>query len=343
MADLTKIYTALKAVSKSVHSMNSSRVFKNGSKRPIFVLRPRLEALFLEKNASNFFDFTVINHGNGVARNVKCLLFSELNGLFTQRDEVALILFPGQERKMAFAGYRATTNETFHALIFDVINDPFPVLNIKNFGWNQKNLIEDGQLTSSKINPTVWKEFDVDGSGSATASPKRTWKGIANTINDSRGVKPPFKYYYKAYATKLAIGELRQEINFSTHSNTAEIMRAIKKDDLSFYAESYMCVYNQNPRDEAQFCVRFTENNGTTTPHNTRQITNLTWSRFLLNGDIKKTAQKVTIVLNTERHSGSNNDGFFGNPAFFLKHRQLFSIHAENQVYVINNFLIRRV
>lgn len=342
MSDLTKLYAALKGVSKSVHPMSSSRVFKNGNKRPILVLRPHLEALFLEKNPSHFFDFTVINQGNGVARNVKCVLFSEFNGTFTQRDEVALILFPGQERKITFAGYRAT-NETFHALIYDVINDPFPVLNIKNFGWNQKNLVKNGQLTSSKINSTSWNEFDVDASGRATSSPNRTWKGIANRMNDSIGKKPPFTYHYKAYNTKLAVGELRQEIDFRTHPNTAEIMRAIGKDELSFYAESYMCVYKQSPRDEAQFSIRFTESNGATTPYNTRQITNLTWSRFLLNGDVKKTAQKVTVVLNTERHSGSNNDGYFGNPAFFLKHRQMFSLHAENQVFVINNFLIRRV
>jgi len=342
MADLTKIYTALKAVSKSLQPMTSSRVFKNGNKRPIFVLRPKLEALFLEQNSSHFFDFTVINHGNGIARNVKCVLYSEFLGTFTQRDEIALALFPGQERKITFVGYRAT-HETFHALIYDVINDPFPVLSIKNFGWNQKNLVKDGQLTTTKINPKVWSEFDINTTGIETPSPMRTWKSVSNNRKDINGVNPPFNFFYKPRNTNQSIGELRQEINFQSHNNKVEIQRAIEKNDLSFYAESYMCVYDHSPRDQAQFSVRFTENNGTITPHNTRQITNLTWNRFLLNGDVKKTAQKVTIVLNTERHSGSNNDGFFGNPAFFLKHRQLFSLHAENHVFAINNILIRRV
>lgn len=317
--DLKVIAAKLSGILASRPKVSDSIDLPDGKKRKLIILKAKLVLKKMDKIGANVFKVTITNEGNGSAYSGKCDLFAGTTVVaFKQTKD--FVLHPGQSKILAF-NYTPAAGEIVHAFLYDPVSDPFPVLSAQNFIANQKNLVLDGKNppVNAKI-PATWKQFDnVNGTYTAVTEANKTWEGRTNSPVDAR-----FTSYFKPMATATIESQLVQQISLVTPGIDAAFFAEIQKGNVSYTVSALLSVFDHgtSAKDEAAFIFRFTS----TAIQDTGYKTHIDWREYSFTGIVPKNPDKAILTLRTKRHTGTNNDGFFANISFQLKHRQVASI-----------------
>lgn len=294
----------------------------DGKKRKLEILKARLVLKNMGRISATRFVLVITNEGNATAYSGKCDLFAGTASI-TFKHSLSFVLHPGQTKNLQF-NYSPTVGESLHAFLYDPVSDAFPILSAQNFIINQKNLVLDGKnpTPNAKIAAT-WKQHDkVNGTFTLVTEANKTWVGrtYAPTVPDTR-----LTSFFKPMATAQNESQLVQHISLISPTLNAVIINEIQKGNIFYTASALLSVFDHgsSAEDEAAFIFRFTG----TTAQETGYKTHLNWVEYVFSGQVPKNPDKAILTIRSKRNTGSNNDGFFANISFQLKHRQVASIH----------------
>lgn len=321
--DLKVIATKLTGILSNRPKVSDIIDLPDGKKRKLIILKPKLVLKNINKiGSTSIYKVTITNEGNASAYSGKCDLFAGTSVL-TFKQTRDFVLHPGQTKILAFS-YALAAGESLHAFLYDPVADPFPVLSAQNFIANQKNLVLNGKNPAPNATiAATWKQFDnVNGTFTAVTEANKTWEGRTVSPVDAR-----FTSYFKPMATVTKESQLVQQISLVSPAIDAALFAEIQKGNVSYTVSALLSVYDHAPsaNDEADFIFRFTS----TTAQETGYQTHIDWREYSFTGIVPKNPDKAILTLRTKRNTGSNNDGFFANISFQLKHRQVASIQQS--------------
>jgi hypothetical protein len=295
-----------------------------GKKRKLMILKSRLAVQKIEQVGVTHYRVTVTNTGNGSAYSGRCDLFAGVNSSITLRQTLNIVLHPGQTRTLDFLNYRPTAGESVHAFLYDPISDPFPVFFAPAFAMNSRNLVKNGTNPAHGVPiPATWKQSDkISGTFTAVSEANKTWEG---RNKDTADPDTRLSSYFKPLATVASESQLVQEISMISPAFDARVIAEINKGNFTWTASVLLRVYNHSPVDEASFLVQLTGG----ALRETGYRKDLNWQLYTLSDVVPQNPGKATITLRSKRNFGTNNDGFFANIEFRMKHRQIASIHKS--------------
>jgi hypothetical protein len=222
----------------------------------------------------------------------------------------------------------------YYAVVFDPINDPFPVGRVRQLYLQEINLLAPSLWYSLP----GWKQYRFNDDqfhfdeAEAVPDDERTWQlnPVSELEDDGLPANPRITEVLFPHKTPSDHSEFRYRVDIDNPFFLSEI----GKGNVTVHSSCMLYTFDQRPRDRGGFWLRQSRlQNGNESPLVLAEppLTSPdSWIKQEGRIDADTRLTTITVRLMAKRRKGQENNAYFGNVHCALKHRQVKVLRASD-------------
>lgn len=220
----------------------------------------------------------------------------------------------------------ASVANAFFAVVFDPINDPFPVRDVRQLYLQELNLLASG------LQPDLpgWRQYEfandrfLFNQAERVPDALRTWQLMTMADLDLAVHKVPANPSINGLLFPGETPNANSEFRYQVHIDNQFFLREIRKGNVTVESSCLLCTHEQTPRDRGGFWLRLSGLSGSDPVLIEPSLESPgVWipkgEPIIAHPDLTT----ITVRLIAKLRKGAENNAYFANTRCALKHRQV--------------------